>query len=116
MPIRNTHRVGDHLIIDEESGHTVYRSQVTKIWNGTFRRHKSFEARQPQEFVRARRDPKALTDVRPEAKFAAVNNAICVGVDTIGETNIPVISNGPATHLYDVGIGEAAVGSSFCVR
>jgi hypothetical protein len=111
MPVRNTHRVGDHLIVDEESGHVVYRSQVLKIWDGSYRRLKSFETRQPQEFVRAKRDPKSLSDVRPDARSPSSG----LMSDTVGDTSIatPV---GAAHHIYDTAIGDMEIGHDFRVR
>lgn len=98
MPIRNTHRLGDWLMIDEESGHTVYRSQCRKIWDGTFRRIESFETRQPQEFIRAKSDPKALVNIRVEQPFDVASTVVplCVGESTVLTKSPP-------------GIGEAFV-------
>lgn len=112
MPIRNTHRIGDWLMLDDESGATHYRSQMRKIWNGTWRHKKMFETRQPQEFIKAKRDPKALRNVRPEPLFEPVANAVPI---FIGETDIPS-PMGPAFHLYDPGIGDMIVGRTFQIR
>ena len=112
MPIRNTHKVGDWLIEDEESGHIVYRSQVRKIWNGTYRRAKSYETRQPQEFVRAKNDPKALSEVRPAEPAAKACNSIDLFV---GSTTVPA-PKGPAAHLYDPGVDDMEIGCTFVVR
>ena len=115
MPIRNTHRVGDSLMVDEESGHTVYRSQVTKIWDGTFRRTKSFETRQPQEFIKARNDPTPLTDVRSAARLPTACN---VDQPYIGNTGIKrdATLTSPAAHLYrGPGIGEAEIQCDFAI-
>ena len=113
MPIRNTHRVGDWLMVDEESGHTVYRSQCRKIWDGTFRRTSQFESRQPQELVKARSDPKALTDIRVEDTFAVPCN---VQPTFVGNTNIRT-KDSAGSHLFgNPGIGDAEIGCSFVVE
>ena len=36
MPIRNSWRIGDWLMKDDESEAVYYRSQMKKIWNGTW--------------------------------------------------------------------------------
>ena len=101
MGFRNTHRLGDWLMIDEESGHVGYRSEMSEIWNGTFRRKKSFETRQPQEFIKARSDPRALTQVRSEQPYPVANDItpLCIGL-----TNIRTNTNGPASNIFTVGI------------
>lgn len=112
MPIRNTHRVGDWLMVDEESGHIVYRSDCVKIWDGTYRRAKSYETRQPQEFVKAKSDPKALTQVRSVPNTASICNVL---PSTIGNTSVS-FPRGVAAHLYmGPGIGEAEIGCDFVV-
>lgn len=99
MPIRNQHRVGDWLMLDDESGKVHYRSEMRRIWSGHFRHKSNFETRQPQEFVRAKNDPKALHDVRPEPAFATPDNTIS---STVGDSSVSTKLDGPAAHLYDV--------------
>jgi hypothetical protein len=96
-------------MVDDESGLVHYASEMVRIWDGTWRHHKNFETRQPQEFVRAKRDPVPLRHVRPEKKTAAVD----LSYDFIGQTNIPIVQ-GPATHLYTYGegIGEMVIEGS----
>lgn len=111
--IRNRHRVGRYLMIDDESGLCRYDDQMVKRWDGAFVRIWQDEYRNPQEFVRALKDPAPLQNVRPM-------QAIAKGCDTsfslfVGNTNVPV-QPGPATFLFDVGIGEAEVGCSLVVR
>jgi len=96
MPIRNRHKVGSYLMMDDESGFVHYSDEVVQIWDGTFRHHSNFETRQPQEFVKAGNDPRALTDVRIEPPCSAAENVQSV---TVGETNISTPS-GPASHLF----------------
>ncbi len=101
MAIRNTHRVGDFLLQDDESGFVHYASEMRKIWDGTFRRADQFETRQPQEFVRARNDPKALRHVRPEPIDAVPNNTVS---GLIGGSTVPTPQS-PSGHLFKAGIG-----------
>lgn len=105
MPIRNRHRVGDYLMTDDESGFVHYASEMRKIWDGSWRHSKMFETRQPQEFVQARNDPKALRHIRPEQTTPEAVNTIFAFV---GETTVPT-KQSPAGHLYGAGIGQMII-------
>jgi hypothetical protein len=96
---------------DDESGRVHYASDMVERWDGHYVRRDQFETRQPQEFVKARKDPIGLTKVRPDR----VDRTLDFCQDFVGNTTVP-IKKGPATHLYDVGIGEAEIGLTFCVR
>lgn len=112
MPIRNTHRVGDWLMVDEESGHIGYRSQMRKIWDGTYRRAKSFETRQPQEFVKARSDPKALREVR---SVSNVPKPCIISPQFVGNTTV-LTKDSAASHLFgNPGIGSGEIECDFQV-
>ena len=58
-------RPGDFLRIDDRSGFAVYASETRKEWNGAIVHRRSFEARHPQDFVRARADRQRVPDPRP---------------------------------------------------
>lgn len=116
MPVRNRHRVGRYLIVDEESGFTYYDDQVTVRWDGAVVAKHNNESRNPQEFVRAKNDPVALSLVRP-AEAVVVTS---IGVPSfIGNTNL-ITQPGPATHLFRpivegglvLGIGEMIIEGS----
>lgn len=95
MPIRNTHRVGDYLMRDDESGIVYYASEMRQIWDGSWRHKKMFETRQPQEFVQARNDPRALRHIRPDELVAQpIPAAGCIGNTTIRRPTAP------ATHIF----------------
>lgn len=111
MPRRNRFRIGDWLVEDEESGKVYYRSQIKERWDGALVSRKSWETRQPQEFVEALSDPQALTDIRPAETVAVAANVEPI---FIGATNIPT-PTGPASHLFRPGIGEMAIGLTFRV-
>ena len=107
--VRNTHNVGDYLMIDDESGFSEYRSNMRQIWDGTWRRKDQFETRQPQEFVRALNDPKALRHIRPESLVAVPVNSPSAFV---GETGVPSETS-PADHIFaTIGIGEMIIESA----
>jgi hypothetical protein len=111
MPLRHRHRVGRHLMEDEESGIVTYDDKIVKRWDGALVRRKAFETRQPQEFVRAKSDPKALKDIRPaqEAPQVSLGPALRVGT-----TNVPA-PKGIGYRLTRTGIGTMRIGGSFVV-
>lgn len=110
MPIRRRHRVGRHLVTDDESGIVYYDDQVQEVWDGTIRKH--YEDRHPQEFVRAGNDPYAVEDTRPVADVAKPCNVAPV---LVGGTSIQAKTNGPAVHLFQPGVGDAEVGCTLVV-
>lgn len=58
-------RPGDFWRIDDRSGFKVPASRTRKEWTGEIVDRKSYEARHPQDFVRARRDEQRVPDPRP---------------------------------------------------
>ena len=96
MSIRNTHKVGDYLMQDDDSGYTIYRSEAVKRWDGLWVRKDQYETRQPQEFVRALNDPKALVEVRPESAAPAVSNTPS---GTVGLSGVSA-KESPADHIF----------------
>lgn len=105
MPVRNRHKIGSYLVRDDESGFVHYREDMVKRWDGLWVRKDQFETRQPQEFVRARNDPKALRHIRPEEDAEEPVNSIS---GTVGDTGV-VTPPGPANHLFPAGIGEMII-------
>lgn len=57
---------GDYLIQSDRSGFVYPASEMVTQWDGLLVHRSEVEERNPQEFVRARKDPEALTDVRPK--------------------------------------------------
>lgn len=106
MAIRNTHRVGDYLMVDDESGLTHYASEMEQIWDGSWRHCSNTETRHPQEFVRARNDPRPLRNVRPDDFSPSIDNTFDLEV---GETTVPTPIEGPAAHLFKPGIGKMVI-------
>lgn len=66
MPVRNTHRIGDYLAVDEESGLVHYASEMKRDWDGQLRHKDNLDGRHPQLDVRPKMDPRPLRDVRPK--------------------------------------------------
>ena len=104
MPIRNQHRIGDYLMVDDESGMVHYHSQMRRLWDGTWRHAKNFETRQPQEFVLARSDPRALRHIRPDDVCSPI---VCLPT-FVGNTTISTRRDGPAASLFDICTTEGA--------
>ena len=100
--IRNEWRVGDFLVVDDESGLVTYASETAKLWDGSIRHIDSFETRQPQEFVRAPKENAPLKDTRPEALTSAASESQPL---YIGTTSILFPTASPASHIFRRGIG-----------
>lgn len=81
--------------------------------------HKSeVEERNPQEFVRAKKDPEALTDVRPRppaAPFCPVRYRSVGGqlIDQWPPGSIAAMSYGPDGIVFRPGIGTMSIGCTF---
>ena len=112
MAVRNGWRPGRHLVEDEVTGEILYDDQVRKRWDGAIVRRDHYETRQPQEFVKGKNDPQPVKDARPAVAVDTPANFVGVYVEG---TTVPV-PQGPASHLFDPGIGSMAVGRSFYVR
>lgn len=58
-------RDGDFKVVCDRSGFTFNRSQCVKEWNGLLVYRGFYEARHPQDFLRARREDFRIPDARP---------------------------------------------------
>ena len=113
MTIRHRHKVGDYLMRCDDSGEVHYRSELVKRWDGAWVLPKSWETRQPQEFVKSKNDPYVPKETRPETLVARP----FTGVSTyIGATSTLTPTDNAAYHLFDVGIGQMIIGLNFVVR
>ena len=65
MPIRRTYRPGSFLRVDDRTGFTYYAEQTKKQWDNLIVRDKSWEERQPQDFVKGTSDPQTVPEPRP---------------------------------------------------
>lgn len=59
-------RRGEHLVTDDRSGFTIWSGDARKEWNGAVVHKSNYEARHPQDFLRARRENFRVPDARPE--------------------------------------------------
>lgn len=108
MPIRNTHKIGDYLAVDDESGLTHYASEMTKDWDGQWRHKDNLDGRHPQLDVAkaVKRDPVALADIRPRVYPTLVTCAF----DNPFIGNTTIFSQSPRERF--AGIGEMSVDCS----
>lgn len=77
-------RDGEHLVVCDRSGFTVWSGDTVREWNG-LRVYKGFaEARHPQDFLRSRREDFRVPDARPAR---AIEDETFVGplITTIAE-------------------------------
>ena len=58
-------RPGDFWRICDRTGRKVLASDTVKEWTGAIVQRKSYDARHPQDFVRARPERPGVTDARP---------------------------------------------------
>ena len=100
-------------MVDDESGLTYYDDEMVKQWDGSFVHSKNIEPRQPQDFVKAKGDPKPIKHVRPAELVANPITVQAIFVGSAGTVRTPI---GPASHLFDPGIGDMIIGTSFFVR
>lgn len=63
---RRGYRPGDFLRTDDRTGFTVWASETRKEWTGAIVHRDVYEARHPQDYVRARVDRQSVPDPRPE--------------------------------------------------
>ena len=59
------YRDGEHLIQSDLTGRTMYSSDSRKLWNGLICHKDEYEIRNPQDFIKAKPERKALKEVRP---------------------------------------------------
>lgn len=110
--IRNRWRRGRYLVRSDESGRIGYDDETVKLWDGRIVLRDEYEERNPQDFVKALRDPYPLKEVRPQQ---ALDTPVLLRPIVVGTTGVTA-PTGPASHLFDPGIGEMSIGTTFVVR
>ena len=99
MAIRNRHRVGQHLVQDEDTGFVHYSDEMTRRWDGAVVHKRNMEYRNPQEFVKPPRESVLAQDIRPEAPSTVLVTADLQPLQFIGTTTIPY-RNTTGTRTY----------------
>lgn len=117
MPVRNTWRVGRHLIMDDIDGRVRYDDAIGWTWDGLLtrksgRREEFF--RHPQDFVKAPPPEPPPVDVRLAPATSATS---VIDVDVVRGVLLP---KGAAAHLfssteYGIGTMQIATGSADAV-
>lgn len=67
-------RIGDYKAVCDRTGFKVYASECRYEWNGLFVRKKSWEIRQPQDFVKAKKDNLTVPVARPQQTLKPVED------------------------------------------
>ena len=70
---RSRSRPGDHLMIDDRTGFTIWASDAQKEWTGVLVHRRVWEARHSQDFVRGVRDDMRVNDPRPDRSIENSN-------------------------------------------
>jgi hypothetical protein len=112
MARRSGWKRGDHLVMDEESGFTRYASEVGYDYYGVLKDKRQLDRANPQDFVRAKEDPYPVSPIHPPLRhydLCATKAGLEVGTTGIRRPT------GPASHLYEPGIGDAEIGCDFYV-
>lgn len=94
--IRNRWKKGNYLIIDAESGMTRYDDQVKMDYTGEYITKRYADYEQPQDFVRAEKDPYPIPFSNPSEQDFEV--ASCI-TRFVGNTSVET-KFGPASHLF----------------
>jgi hypothetical protein len=113
MAIRRRHKKGDWLVEDEVTGFVKYSSEISRDYLDTARYYKDVDYRNPQDFVRSLDDNSDVTFLT--SRHEGPEADLCLPA-TVGDTNVSTPTDGAASHLYDVGIGDMEIGFNFCVR
>lgn len=86
---------GDYNVIDDRSGFKVKASETRREWTGSRVRASDWEARHPQDFVRAKGDIQRVPDPRPGATDKSTETATTLSADeATGQTVLSVTATG----------------------
>lgn len=105
------YRPGDYLINCDITGRKIFASRAKKDYRGNIVSPEAYLKRNPQDFVRAINDGKPVPVIRENVPISP----LLLYPDNIGATNVPT-PVGPASHLFDRGIGDMVIGATFIVR
>jgi len=111
MAYRSFWKEGDYKIQDDLTGEKFHASQAVKDYRGNIVHRKNLLKQNPQDFVKPINDGVPVTPMRPDNS----DSPLVLYPEFIGETNIPT-PIGPASHLYNAGVGQMVVGGTFIVR
>jgi hypothetical protein len=89
MPADLFYKPGSFWRIDDRTGFKVRAEHTRKQWNNIIVRDRSFEERQPQDFVRGRRDDQTVPQPRPRS------TNVFLGVQTAVQYQITLSNFGP---------------------
>lgn len=106
----------DYLVVSDRSTFVFPASEMVTQWDGLLVHRSEVEERNPQEFVRARRDPEPLTDVRPQVP----SEPYCPIRYTQSDNGASLLDNWPpgsigAAQFSSLSIGTMSVGCTLQV-
>lgn len=111
MGKRNGLKIGDWLVQDDLTGEQVYASKTVKDYRGNVVARKNFLKQNPQDFLQ-------VIDENPFVNPARARNVVSpleYYSDVVGDTAVPA-PQGAASHLFDSGVGQMIIGTTFRVR
>lgn len=86
MPKRNTHRLGDYLMVDARTGYVHYASEMVEDWDGLMVRAGTADGEHPFQTYVPHWDEHLPEIVRPRERD--VEQTIVLS-ETVGETGLP---------------------------
>ena len=91
---RSGWREGDHLVVSDVTGFTIYASESRKQWDGAIVGNNEYEDRHPQDLIRARREKPGVPNARPPPPdtFIGPLTTTVTATTAAGSTNLPVES------------------------
>jgi hypothetical protein len=104
-----TGRDGDHLVVCDRSGFTVWASETVREWNGLIVHKRFYEARHPQDYLRARRENLTIPDARPEPTAIFIgplmteltnDDGVAAGTTSISVTSTSRMTAGDSIGVY----------------
>ena len=108
MHRRNSHRSGDHKVIDDRTGFVEWAGDCVKEWNGGLVHRRRFEARHPQDFIRVRREDFHIKDARPERAIADERSVGPLIAEAAAASAIAIVARyAPMGALGQFALGEA---------
>lgn len=109
--MKSSYRPGDYLMHCDITGREFFASKAKKDYRGNYVAPNAYLKRNPQDFARPLNDGTAVPIIRENTP----NSPLLLYPETIGATTRPT-PVGPASHLFNAGIGDMVIGATFIVR
>jgi hypothetical protein len=86
------YKPGSFYRVDDRTGFPERAENTKKQWNNIYTRERSFESRQPQDFVRGRKDDQTVPDARPLSQNVFLGNQTTLAVTAPNQATGIVLS------------------------